>query len=260
VNQITDEIVNVAHALAEDRRLRRWFMGLEALSPSARTVVFREMSERMAASGEPPAMVAAISALASSDIYAAVRQRARELDSSNRPTISVMIVALLVLALAGVATRAFFRAPSSSDHQVPTRHRVATRKHYPLQQADVLSRRPGDWPEPLDGLWWPLYTTPLGIRAVQKCCSDFAEHSQPEVVIPDMVADLTRHPFYEEFSIYVAVMELWPQATVRRILMPYQYSCGGRHFESLMPPAFQRHDTGESDAANQLAADVINKP
>ena len=263
---ITDEMVNVAHALAEDRQLRRWFMGLEALSPPARVMAFNAMSEQMRAAGETSAMISAVSALGSAAFYAAVRERALELNDASRPSFYNVAMTLLLLAFMGFAGWALFFHPTPpSEYRVPTPHSFAPSRHHP----PFTSRRAGDWPESLDELWKPLYATPLAIRAEQdpgiselieasQHCRYFAGHAQPGVVIPDMVAYLAGHPSYYKFSICVAVMKLWTQKTVLQILMPYQYGSGGRHFQSLMPEVLREYETGQSRVADQLAADVVN--
>jgi hypothetical protein len=97
MNSVTNEIVNVTHVLAEDRRLRKWFLSLESLSAAERNEAFTEMAEKMTARKERPAAIAAVSALASTDIYSAVRSRVHELIEARRfraPTLkSVVFVA-----------------------------------------------------------------------------------------------------------------------------------------------------------------------
>ena len=52
----------------------------------------------------------------------------------------------------------------------------------------------------------------------------FAEHSRPEIVIPDIIADLRAHPSQWHFYTYLGVMQYWPRDRVLRILMPYRYT------------------------------------
>ena len=104
IDRVIDEIANIAHVLVEDARLRDWFLSLEHLSPSARNMAFGEMASRMTAARERPAMIAAVSALASRDIYAAVRDRVRELCEADRFTFPTFRTTLLVASFLGLAS------------------------------------------------------------------------------------------------------------------------------------------------------------
>ena len=104
VDSVVDEIAYVAHAVADDTQLRSWFFGLQHLSPSARSAAFREMASRMVAGHERPATIAAVSALASRDIYSAVRDRVHELYEADRFTLPTARTTLLVTLLLGLVT------------------------------------------------------------------------------------------------------------------------------------------------------------
>ena len=101
VDSVTDEMVNVAHVLADHRRLRRWFMALAALSPEQRNAAFTDMANKMKARRESPAVVAAISLLASTDVYVGVRRAVDELVSARRPQMIVRVRLRVLLFLLG---------------------------------------------------------------------------------------------------------------------------------------------------------------
>ncbi len=108
IDSVVDEIGNVAHVLAEDTRLREWFFGLEHLSPSARGTAFAEMASRMAAAGERPVMIATVLALASRDMYAAVRERIQELREGDRLTMPTSKSVFLTTVFFGLTALAIY--------------------------------------------------------------------------------------------------------------------------------------------------------
>ena len=75
---IPDGIVRFTHALVEDPPLRSWFLSLEQLSASLRRAAFVQMAAQMRADREDPELAAAVSALAHSDVFEAVRNSLRE--------------------------------------------------------------------------------------------------------------------------------------------------------------------------------------
>jgi len=75
---IPERIVRFTHALVEDASLRSWFFSLEQLSASRRRAAFVQMAEQMRSDHEDPALVAAISVMACSELFEAIRDSLRE--------------------------------------------------------------------------------------------------------------------------------------------------------------------------------------
>lgn len=75
-------MVNLAHALVEDAKLRKWFYALEKLPKRARKESFAEMAAEMRAKQEDVDLADAVLALARPRVYetvlAAVRERVGE--------------------------------------------------------------------------------------------------------------------------------------------------------------------------------------
>jgi hypothetical protein len=78
---VPEEIVTLIHAIMEDPALCEWLFAQEQRPLSARALAFLEMSDRMAAGGEDPAIVSAVSLLARPEIYAAVCCSVRDLST-----------------------------------------------------------------------------------------------------------------------------------------------------------------------------------
>jgi len=74
--------------------------------------------------------------------------------------------------------------------------------------------------KPVDESWWHKGTT----LKLDRHCREFAKHSKPELIIPDMIADLKTNPSEVRSVVYVDVMLNWPQQQVLRILSPYYHS------------------------------------
>ena len=79
---VPEGMVNLAHALVEDAKLRTWFFALEKLPKRVRKESFAEMAAEMRAKEEDVDLTDAVLALARPKVYetvlAAVRERVRE--------------------------------------------------------------------------------------------------------------------------------------------------------------------------------------
>ena len=77
--EVPEGMVNLAHALVEDAKLRKWFCALEKLPKRARQESFAEMAAEMRAKQEDVDLTDALLALARPRVYetvlAAVRER-----------------------------------------------------------------------------------------------------------------------------------------------------------------------------------------
>jgi hypothetical protein len=76
---ISEEIVNLIQAIADDASLCDWLFELEHRPLPARVAALAEMGARMKAGGEDAGLVRAVSALAEPEIYAAVCSTLRDL-------------------------------------------------------------------------------------------------------------------------------------------------------------------------------------
>ena len=79
--RLPEGLIRFTHALVEKKPLRSWFVELENLTASRRRVAFRQMAAQMSSDKVDPELIAAVSALARPDLYAAVLKSLRELCS-----------------------------------------------------------------------------------------------------------------------------------------------------------------------------------
>ena len=76
--EITEGVVNLAHALVETQHLRAWFYALERLPSAFRETAFSEMATQMRGAGEDPELADAVAALANPKMYQSVLETVRE--------------------------------------------------------------------------------------------------------------------------------------------------------------------------------------
>ena len=87
----------------------------------------------------------------------------------------------------------------------------------------------GDWEppaslqrfwSPISDSWWSKGSTPK----LERRCRAFAQHHQPEKIIPDMIRDLKASPSEVRWFVYLCIMSSWPKARVLKVLHPFQSS------------------------------------
>jgi len=76
--EVSEGMVNLAHALIETRHLRAWFYALERLPLSLRESTFWEMAAQMRRDGEDPQLADAVTSLANPKMYQSVLETLRE--------------------------------------------------------------------------------------------------------------------------------------------------------------------------------------
>jgi hypothetical protein len=77
-NPTLDTLAGVIQAIAQDRKLRRWFSRLAKLSAVGRRNKIYAMTDRMTQQGEDAKIVASLNFLADGEIFDAARQALRE--------------------------------------------------------------------------------------------------------------------------------------------------------------------------------------
>jgi hypothetical protein len=76
--EVSEGMVNLAHALVEAQHLRAWFYALERLPVSVRETAFSEMASQMHSAGKDPRLTKAVASLANPKIYQSVLEAVRE--------------------------------------------------------------------------------------------------------------------------------------------------------------------------------------
>jgi hypothetical protein len=76
--EVSEDMVDLMHALVEPQHLRAWFYALERLPVSVRETAFCEMASRMRIAGEDPSLTEAVASLTNPMIYQGVLQAVRE--------------------------------------------------------------------------------------------------------------------------------------------------------------------------------------
>ena len=76
--EVSEGMVNLAHALVETQHLRAWFYALERLPISFRETAFSEMAAQMCDAGEDATLADAVASLANPKIYQSVLDTVRE--------------------------------------------------------------------------------------------------------------------------------------------------------------------------------------
>ena len=76
--EVPESLVNLAQALIETERLRKWFAELEQLPSAARDAAFSEMAEQIRSDGKDAALADAVASLADPKIYQSVLETVRE--------------------------------------------------------------------------------------------------------------------------------------------------------------------------------------
>jgi hypothetical protein len=77
-SHIPEEMVRLAHALVESETLRSWFLALEALPASLRSVSLSNMAAQMRKEEEDPGLTSAVAALVHPKMYESVLEAVRE--------------------------------------------------------------------------------------------------------------------------------------------------------------------------------------
>jgi hypothetical protein len=80
----------------------------------------------------------------------------------------------------------------------------------------------------------------------------FAHHTRPEVIIPDMIAELRAHPSEQHFRIYALVMDEWPRDRVVATLRSYEYLIDIPFLRELIP-FYSVPDDSEVQIARRFA-------
>ena len=118
------------------------------------------------------------------------------------------------------------------------------------------------WPRSLHEFWAPLETW-RGVDAESdyalvafsnyaQHCRYFAEHNQPEAVIPDMIADLQARPSDLHFRTYGQVMQEWPRERVLAVLRAFEYSFESPVLRQLIPFYTTSGDSGTPQIAHRF--------
>lgn len=76
--QVPENLVNLAQALIETERLRKWFSGLEQLPKAVRCAAFSEMAAQIRSDGKDLALADAVASLINPKIYQSVLETVRE--------------------------------------------------------------------------------------------------------------------------------------------------------------------------------------
>jgi len=77
-SEVSEGMVNLAHALVETQHLRAWFYALERLPLSVRETAFSEMAAQMRNVGEDAGLADAVASLANPKVYQNVLDTVRE--------------------------------------------------------------------------------------------------------------------------------------------------------------------------------------
>ena len=85
--EVSEGMVNFAHALVETQHLRAWFYAFERLPISFRQTTFCEMATQMREAGEDPKLADAVALLANPKIYQSVLDTIRERLGEKPPNI-----------------------------------------------------------------------------------------------------------------------------------------------------------------------------
>jgi hypothetical protein len=82
--QVPENLVNLAQALIETERLRKWFSGLEQLPKAVRRSALSEMATQIRSDGKNPALADAVASLINPKIYQSVLETVRERAASAK--------------------------------------------------------------------------------------------------------------------------------------------------------------------------------
>jgi hypothetical protein len=76
--EVPESLVNLAQAVIETERLRKWFAQLEQLPSAVRDAAFSEMAAQIRSDGKDAALADAVASLADPKIYQSVLEAVRE--------------------------------------------------------------------------------------------------------------------------------------------------------------------------------------
>ena len=78
-----------------------------------------------------------------------------------------------------------------------------------------------DFWKPITESWW--FTRGTNPR-LERHCQEYARHHSPELLVPEMVADLKAYPSEVHWFVYLFVMKHWEQRRVLDALQPFYRS------------------------------------
>jgi hypothetical protein len=84
----------------------------------------------------------------------------------------------------------------------------------------------------------------------------FASHTEPEIVIPDMIRDLRLNSSRGSYETYLGVLQQWPAERVLPLLIPFCYSLDIPLFRTLLPFQTYFDDEVTAQIADALYADL----
>jgi hypothetical protein len=114
--RVNNEMINMVHLFAEDRRLRAWFATVEEQPPTARAAAFEQMVHEMRTAGENARLIAAVSALSAPHMFSLVRERVHELRDQDRFALPTLKTVLLLASFLGFAALGIYWIAVSLSH------------------------------------------------------------------------------------------------------------------------------------------------
>jgi hypothetical protein len=116
MREVSNEMIDMVHLFAKDRRLRDWFAIVEAQPAPTRAAASEQMVRDMNAAGEDRRLIAAVSNLSSPQMFRLVRDRVHQLREKERFTFpKVRTLLLLCLSLGLTALGVYWLRASLSN-------------------------------------------------------------------------------------------------------------------------------------------------